>query len=342
MRVELRLRGGAGAAALVGIVMLAMVLVGCTSTALPTETAPSPSATATPKDAWVKFTTDDGLAFWTMPSDWSAIRQGTDELGQVTYDVNEPDGHVRLRYAHKINGLGGPGCIPGYKPAYPYQTLDHTDIVLPVAESGYAGEVPPRVAYEAIQYPDHVSAGLGITNGLQGTDGTACEFLHFVTMTSAAQIIEFAAQYPAAGGPWGDKTFTTMDEAQAYRDTDEYRTLTRILASLQLKDAPAGLDGVYNIVENADCGIFDLTGQVLTASGGIASITTPGQTLTGTAVESSGVWDVTVSGAQSTRVQLTGTVSGGVYRGSGTYGGIHLGGETGWSCVIPSFTATPR
>lgn len=276
-----------------------------------------------------------------MPADWTAALQPTGP-GQLNYDVIGRDGKVRLLFADNIEGVGGPGCVPGYKPAYPYQLLDHTDVALPVTEKTNPVGVSPSASYEAIQFPDHVFTGLGVTQGLQRSEGTACEFGHFVLTATQANIIEFAAQYPATDGSWGDRNLATMDEAQAYMDTEEYKTVTRILASLHLKDAPTGLDGVYTILENAECGIFDLSGQVLTVSAGTATVTTPGQTLTGTAVENAGIWDVNVSGLQSTVVHLTGTVSGTKYSGSGSYAGIHIGGENGWTCDVPSFTATLR
>ena len=344
--------GRTGAMTIAGALVCMAVLVGCTS---PSATGPAPSTrspgepsadapspTATAESAWVPYTTRDGLATWSMPADWTVGPPAVDELGTATYDVDAPGGATRLVFQDKVMGLGGPGCIPGTRPAYPYQTLDHTDVPLPVMPSQYPGAVPPRVAYESIAFPGRVSIGLGITDGLQSTDGTACEFLHYVSTATAARIISFAAQYAAADGTWGDRTFADLDAAQAYRQTTEYRTLVRILASLQLRPAAAGLEGTYDIVETAQCGIFDLTGQVLTVRAGKATITTPGQTLAGTAVQQGARWVVSVSGAQSTRVDLTGTVSAGVYRGTGRYGGIHAGGQTGWTCDIPSFTASPR
>lgn len=304
-------------------------------------TASDATATAPQEAAWNTFTTSDGLATWQMPANWTASLQPSGP-GQFNYGVTGPDAKVRLYFADNIEGVGGPGCIPGYKPAYPYQLLDHAVVALPVTGKTNPVGVSPRVAYEAIQFPDHVFAGLGITQGLQNSDGTACEFGHFVLTATQANIIEFAAQYPAADGSWGDRSLATMDEAQAYMGTAEYKTVARILASLHLKGSPTGLDGVYTILENAECGVFDLSGQVLTVSAGTATITTPGQTLTGTAVENAGVWHVNVSGPQPTIVHLTGTVSGTQYSGSGNYGGIHPGGENGWTCDIPSFTATLR
>lgn len=321
-----------------------------TSTGTATTAGPDASAAGSPatagatapeEAAWNTFTTSDGLATWQMPATWAATLQPAG-AAQLNYYLTGPDTKVRLYFADNIEGVGGPGCIPGYKPAYPYQLLDHADVALPVTERTNPVGVSARVAYEAIQFPDHVFAGLGITQGLQNSDGTACEFGHFVLTATQANIIEFAAQYPATDGSWGDRSLATMDEAQAYMETDEYKTVARILASLHLKDAPTGLDGVYTILENAECGIFDLSGQVLTVSAGTATITTPGQTLTGTAVENGGIWDVNVSGLQSTVVHLTGTVSGPKYSGSGNYAGIHVGGENGWTCDVPSFTATLR
>lgn len=290
------------------------------------------------------FTTQDGLASWEMPPDWTAaLESGPDEMGHLTYTIASPSGKVRLRYGHRNWGLGGPGCIPDIKPAYPYQVLDTTDLSVPVEAVDWQGAVPPRVAYEAIQFPDHVGVGLGDVDALQGIDDTACEFLHFMNTTSLARIVWFGAEYPQPDGTWGDQSFSTMAEATAYIDTDEYKTLTHILGSLQLKEPSAGLDGAYTIAESADCGNFDLNGQTLTVTGATATVTTPGQSLTGTAVESAGTWQVEVGAADGkTKVSLTGTVVSGVYSGSGNYGGINPSGETGWTCDVPQFTATPR
>lgn len=332
------------------VASLMLSLTGCgtvATDAAESGRASTEAASASPAPAeaeWVTFTTQDGLASWEMPADWTAtLENGPDEMGLLSYTIGAPSGQVRLSYAHRNWGLGGPGCLPDFKPAFPYQVVATTALSVPVTPSDWEGAVPPRVAYETIQFPDHVAAGLGDTDALQGVDETACEFLHFVNTNSAARIVLFGAQYLQPDGTWADRSFATMDEADAYVDTAEYKTLTRILASLRVKELPAGLEGSYVLLEGADCGNFDLSGQTLSVAAGAATITTPGQVLTGTAVESAGVWAVEASAADGkTKVRLSGTVTNGVYSGSGDYGGINPSGETGWTCDVPQFTATPQ
>lgn len=340
--------GRGGAAALASAAVVVSLLTGCAAASPPDSggsAEPAPSASATPAaPEWARFTTKDGLASWEMPPDWTAtLTNGPDEMGMLGYEIDAPSDRVRLRYGHRNWGLGGPGCIPDVKPAYPYEVLDETDIPIEVTATDWEGAVPARVAYEAIEFPDHVGVGLGDTDALQGIDDTACEFLHFMNTTSRAQIVLFDATYPQSDGTWGDQSFATLAEAKAYMDTDEYATVTRILGSLQVEQPAAGLDGDYLLAESADCGTFDLSGQTLSVTGGTATITTPGQVLTGTALESGGKWNVAVQAADAkTKVQLSGTVVKGVYSGSGNYGGIFPSGETGWTCDVPQFTATPR
>lgn len=328
------------------------------SAATPPAETPSATPTPTPTEApWATFTTDDGLASWQLPGDWQGLPPDVDPFfGSVAYEVLDANGDSRLSYQHKIQGVGGPGCDAGSMPVYPYARLDETPMSIPVDPATGAA---PTVAFDTLDEGDRVVAVLGSTSDtIAGSETCENAFWELVSGPGDVGLASFTAH----GGSGFDATrleFASLDEATAYLDSDEYRTIVRVISSLSFPPAtPTGpvataapvtptaanspLSGAYLIDTDSDCGNFPLAGQTLTVDGAEASVTTPGQVLHGTLTRISRQWEVRVEADdRKTTVVLDGIVADGAFVGHGSTGGINPSGETGWACDIETFRAAP-
>ncbi|QEO14780.1 hypothetical protein FLP10_10440 [Agromyces intestinalis] len=341
-----------------GVACASVVLVGCGASADRAAVSSAPGSTAAePETAWLTFTTADGLASWQLPADWTVLPPGPDPDGQGTmaYEILNAVGESRLSYAHNMWGIGGPGCDPSSMPTYPYARLDETAMAIPPDSQGVA----PIVAFETLDEGDHVVAGLGSTVApIAGPEACDNSINHLVFEPGEVGGVSFSAHFEHASVP-SSLEFANLDEARAYLDSDEYRTIVRIISSLSFDpidpSAPVAtatpvvptvetspLAGDYVIAAQPDdCGTFPLTGQILTVSGADASMTTPGQVLHGTLTRISTVWEVRVAAAdEQTMAVLDGVVVDGVFRGSGSTSGLFPSGEVGWFCAVDMFTAT--
>ncbi|UOE43026.1 hypothetical protein [Agromyces larvae] len=342
-----------------GVACASVVLAGCGASPDRAAMSSAPgSPSAEPEPAWLTFSTADGLASWQLPADWTVLPPGPDPDGQGTmaYEILNADGESRLSYAHKIWGIGGPGCDPSSMPTYPYARLDETAMTIPPDSLGVA----PTVAFETLDQGDHVVAGLGSTVApTAGREACDNSIDHLVFEPGEVGAVSFSAHFEHASVP-SSLEFADLDEARAYRESDEYRTIVRIISSLSFDpidpSAPAAtampdvptvesspLAGDYVVAARPDdCGTFPLTGQILTVSGAEASLTTPGQVLHGTLTRISTVWEVHVEADDGmTVVVLDGNVVDGSFVGSGASSGVFGSGDVGWFCAIRSFTASP-
>jgi len=174
--------------------------------ATPTMEAPTPTTTPIEEEAWVTYT--DGSVEFEHPADWSV----SPELM-----VLDGGGTARLTYVPEIDGIGG-ACEDEF-PVYELDTAE-TTLVDP-----NAGAI--RFAYNALETPDGVLAGLGLT--ARAPTETGCLLYFIVTMNKAISFASGMQLNPGAGIP-----FDSIDAANAYIDTDEYQTMRRIILSLKV------------------------------------------------------------------------------------------------------------
>ena len=190
----------------------------------PTVPAPaSPEAPAPEPPAWATYTVPSGLATFELPSDWSAAPGPNGEVR-----VSDPSGAPRLTYLDRIGGIGG-YC----EGDFPYETLDAVEIPVASTSTG-PWAVTPRIAFRAIQSPAGIVASIGTTDTLAGMDGVTCAYYNLIQSPTAGQMSFGTAFTVYADSPQADTlVFGGMDEARAYAQTEDYRTLMRILASVR-------------------------------------------------------------------------------------------------------------
>ncbi|WP_395245330.1 hypothetical protein ACGGZK_05860 [Agromyces sp. MMS24-K17] len=346
------------AAQAVLIVGAAVALAGCTpSPAEEAASSGSAAPTSTAEAAWLTFTTEDGLASWQLPPDWTVLPPWVDAQGAVDYEVLDADGASRLYYSHKQWGIGGPGCVPDMMESYPITRLDETPMSIPADRSG----ATPAVAFDVLDEGDRI-AGMLRATATPITGPTSCEdgLSSLVFEDGEVGIISFSAHFDDGALPVR-LDFPSLAKAEAYLESADYQTIVRVISSLSFDPSAATgpaataapivptaetspLAGAYLVDAHGmdDCGTFPLTGQTLTVAGSEASLTTPGQTLEGTLTRVSRGWEVKVTAPDdATMVVLDGAVVDGVFQGSGSSGGRLGTGGTGWTCAYEWVTATP-
>jgi len=109
-------------------------------------------------------------------------------------------------------------------------------------------------------------------------------------------------------------------------------------------------DGTYRLTADPTCGEFAINGASLVVQGGAATInqgtwpgddpgTVRGRPALGRITTRGTSFQVHVANGTAAIIDLTGTVgAAGALNGSGRSGGLHLSGETGWTCEF-TFTA---
>ncbi len=216
-----------------------------TSTAAPTvspTTAPTASASSTPTPTsdeitWDTYSTSDGAASFELPSDWSFSEGSNPDLEkigssgiQLWAGPGEPGDSVGvwLNYGPGLGGQGGACETP-----IPYEVLDSAEMDLPVNESLQAAA--PQFVYRILS-GDQVYPSMGINNIESGPDGTACYLVTAVRGPEALGDYNFG-DAGTSTTDWQDighlPPFASRDEAVAFMDTDEYKTLKRIITSLK-------------------------------------------------------------------------------------------------------------
>ncbi|QIK63150.1 hypothetical protein G7068_08025 [Leucobacter viscericola] len=201
-------------------------------TASPTPTptvTPSPTPTPTP-EPWQRFTDARMPYSFETPPGWSVVEQPSPygNQGMLQFLVNDAAGKQQLVFSAQASGLGG-RC--GDAAPVAVQELDAESVSIPgyTPQAAAAGQlVAPRFVYRAMQ------TDKGIVSSLALNDQVAPESCYFYNLLHPAAgpiVFADAAQVSADYPP---HLFASIDEAKAYVQSDEYKTLKRILLSLQI------------------------------------------------------------------------------------------------------------
>jgi hypothetical protein len=210
---------------------LAVVVTGCGAPPAPSgdpSNSPRPSASSTPTstapavDEWVTYTTPSGLATFELPATWYV-----EVVNPTKLQLLNDERILTLTFLEQIGGAGSPPCSA----PYPYETLDDVEIPIESVNTDPVVNVPPRVAFRAIQFPGMVAASIGTTDAVAGQGGQTCGFFNTVGSPTLGQF-SFATQL-SVDMDFPGFTFATMDEARAFMTTPVYKTLMRILTSLR-------------------------------------------------------------------------------------------------------------
>lgn len=230
-------------AALVTAAAIAGSLSACAASepAKPTS-QPAPTTTEASKlteTPWHRFSDERFPHTFELPDGWTTEEVPTTyaEYGLYQFSVLDPDGQAQLTFSTQVTGLGG-ACTGAYEDLDP-QELDSQPLGLvgyvPAAQDASLPPLtPPHFAYRASQLDGRVVTSIGVDNQ---TPPTYC-FYYNLLATETGSVL-FADRLQVSSAPAGDpadepREFATMDEARAFMQTEEYRTLKRIFTSLQL------------------------------------------------------------------------------------------------------------
>ncbi|QIM19436.1 hypothetical protein G7066_14205 [Leucobacter coleopterorum] len=204
------------------------------STASPSPTpaptvTPTPTPTSTP-DLWQRFIDARMPYSFEVPPGWAVVEQPSPygNQGPLQFLVNDGQGKQQLVFSSQASGFGGrcgdaaplnvqemdaePATIPGY-------TLTSRTI---------KNLTSPQFVYRAMQTDKGVVASLGLSDeGI--TD--SCAFYNLLHPGETTISFADATQVSAENPP---HLFASTDEAKSFAQSDEYKTLKRILLSLQI------------------------------------------------------------------------------------------------------------
>lgn len=200
------------------------------------EPPPASSSTQAPTASerpWNRFTSDRISYSFETPGDWKVVdisqKQGQ-PAESFSFEIQDPTGVARLRltsgsYVSFGNCLGAE--------AFVVQELDSA----PTVVQSDGANPAPRFVYRVGQVGGEVISVLAVTSSAV-TDRSDC--IHAIGGIGSNNQDSFSFGESTVIGyhPGMElryRTFKTMDEAKAYTTTDEFKTLRRILTSLQAR-----------------------------------------------------------------------------------------------------------
>lgn len=231
-----------GATVLAGL-SLTLGLAGCAPEPAdgpqPEPTSTSPSTPTPTEQQWQRFTDARVPQSFELPANWSVRVEYEEPANEIFgFGIFDAADAKQLELRWRVMGLGG-GCGDEDPTTFPeFVVLDRADLAL----SGYAAPtddaaperfVQPHVAFTAFQNGDRVETSLAVVNT---EPGGSCRYYSLLHTSQGYLHLGDGYQIPrdAETDDFTSKHFfATMAEAKAYVDTDEYKTLKRILASLR-------------------------------------------------------------------------------------------------------------
>jgi hypothetical protein len=202
---------------------------------VPTYIPPSPSQSTTPPEtAWVRYYVEDSGASFLLPPGWSArnsIDKDWGDLVDYTATVSDSQSKQQLIYIQEPGGIG-PSCQPGSQ--IPITEVDSEEFDIP----GYAvtnpfaylySWTPPKFTFRVIEeQPGQFRGSLGLNDLVLIGD---CLYANGLFGPAKGTEIVFADTFILNG--FSGHLFSSLDDASAYMDTEEYKILKRILMSLE-------------------------------------------------------------------------------------------------------------
>ncbi len=183
------------------------------------------------------YVSPDGRISFSYPAQWTVQAKESNTAGAVNLAVNDASGKklAELSYGNKDGGLSGSCTSP-----VPYTVLDYAEVRLPY-NKGFPGIITPRFAYRAMESGGKVLASYGLTSTVGGADGKACLIYNVVNGPQESPTYMFASGVQMTAGfsdedakAAGVLVFRTMDEAIAYRNSEEYKQVKAMITSLTI------------------------------------------------------------------------------------------------------------
>lgn len=253
MQIGIRKPAAQRASALGAALVLAAgaaLLAGCAPEPDPAPpVTPAPTASPSPdpepspepsEETWTRFADPRMPQSFEVPPGWSVTELpgagepgATNELGIYQFAVLDPEGAQQLFFASRVQGLGG-AC--GDLPQVEFAPLDETQVEIPgyVAAPDGVTELfsPQEVVFRAGQVAEGVIASLGLVDS---HPPVSCMYYNLLHTEGGLMVFADRMQVDTYA-PEEQRLFATMDEARAYTETEEYRTLVRILSSLRISE----------------------------------------------------------------------------------------------------------
>lgn len=208
----------------------------------PTSPVPSGPAPSPSEQPWQRFADPRMPYSFEIPEGFT-VRENQSayiEMGLYQFSVLDAQGEMQLSFMNRVTGLGG-ACPPDLEKL----TVEEFDVI-PLSVPGYMAPKEPgaipvngfRFAYRVSQLSDRVLTSMALTNEAVGG---YCMYYNLVNVHDDAygsQAMVFADRLQVDSAPpnpsgYRPREFKTMAEAKAFMNTDEYKTLRRILTSLQ-------------------------------------------------------------------------------------------------------------
>ena len=185
---------------------------------------------------WKSYTSGNGLGTFEYPDNWTVAGR---ENGRYS-DVVNASGRTLLTLGFNQT-RNTPNLI---SPCTPFTVLDSAPMSFPSTRQGERA-IPPQFIFRVWDISAAVgsyngsnglneapfAANLGIADESWGVDGTTCDPQNVVSSLPSGEYF-FAQNYNT--GAASDLKFNSMDEARAYMETEEFKTLKRIVMSLKI------------------------------------------------------------------------------------------------------------
>ncbi|WP_104175446.1 hypothetical protein [Arthrobacter sp. Y81] len=177
---------------------------------------------------WKSYTSGNGLGTFEYPDNWTVAGR---ENGRYS-DVVNASGRTLLTL-----GFNQTRNMPNLiSPCPPFTVLDSAPMSFPSNRQG-GRAIPPQFIFRVWDVTSIAgdsapfAANLGIADESWGVDGTTCDPQNVVRGLPSGEYF-FAQNYNT--GAASDLKFYSMDEARAYMETEEFKTLKRIVMSLKI------------------------------------------------------------------------------------------------------------
>ncbi len=179
---------------------------------------------------WKNYTSANGLGSFDYPDNWTVASR---ENGRYS-DVVDEQGRTLLTL-----GFGQTRNSPNLvSPCPPFTVLDSTPMSFPSNRQGPRAIAPQFIfrVWDVSRFTESgrsapFTANLGIADESWGVDGTTCDPQNVVSGLPSGEYF-FAQNYNT--GATSDLMFYSMEEARAYMETEEFKTLKRIVTSLKI------------------------------------------------------------------------------------------------------------
>jgi hypothetical protein len=185
---------------------------------------------------WKSYSSANGLGSFEYPDNWTVTSREAGRYSDVTNESGRTLLTLGFNQTRNIPNIAG-NCQP-------FTVLDSAPMSFPSTRQGDR-TIQPQFIFRVWDITAAVSsynaanglneapftANLGIADESWGVNGTTCDPQNVVSGLPSGEYF-FAQNYNS--GAKTDLKFYSMDEARAYMESDEFKTLKRIVMSLKI------------------------------------------------------------------------------------------------------------